>query len=100
MKEIVTLSRRVERKSETGVLKDIFEPYAVVRAEVVAQNSKRAMMRGEELYPTTRVFKMRTPPLVEGGDRIIHRGVTYVALAPVISTYERMQTVTAEQLNE
>ena len=100
LREVIELQRAERTRSATGDIVEVFKPYAVVRAEVLSQNSRRALAAGEQLYPTTRVFRLRLPPEVKGGDRIIHRGIVYLALPPAISPYEGVQTVTAEQVNE
>ena len=99
-REIIVIHRVARTVSDTGDIREEYKPFAVVRAQVVSQNVRRAMANGEELYPTTRVFRFRVPPEIVGGDRIEHRGQMYEALPPTISSYERVQTVTAELVNE
>lgn len=99
-REIVVIHRASRTVSDTGDIREEYKPFAVVRAQVVSQNVRRAMANGEELFPTTRVFTLRTPPELVGGDRIEHRGQMYEALPPTISPFERVQTVTAELVND
>lgn len=99
LREIVEIWRARRAENEVGEVVEDYWPVAVVRAEVLAQNVRKAMANGEELYPTTRVFRLRYPPLVQGGDRIKHNGVFYEALPPATDPRERVQTVTAELVN-
>ena len=100
LRERIEILRPRHSQSDTGDSRVAYESLGSVRAEVIAQNSKKALVRGEELYPMTRVFRLRIPPLVEGGDRIVYRGIAYEALPPVLSLSDKTQTVTCEQVNE
>jgi head-tail adaptor len=99
-REIIVIHRATRTVSDTGDVREEYKPLGVVRAQVTSQNVRKAMANGEELYPTTRVFRLRMPPEIIGGDRIEHRGQMYEALPPTISPYERVQTVTAELVND
>ena len=99
LREIVELWRCEREVTDSGEVSENYKAFGVVRAEVVSQNARRAMANGEELYPTTRVFRLRVPPLLQGGDRIKHNGRFYEVLPPSVSPYERVQTVTGELVN-
>lgn len=99
LREIIELWRCERSTTSTGDVKEDYKPFGVVRAEVLSQNARRAMANGEELYPTTRIFRMRVPPLLQGGDRIKYQGCFYEVLPPSVSPYERVQTVTGELVN-
>ena len=99
MREIVELWRCEREVTDSGEVSENYKAFGVVRAEVVSQNVRRAMANGEELYPTTKVFRLRIPPLLQGGDRIKHEGRFYEVLPPQVSPYERVQTVTGELVN-
>ena len=77
-----------------------WETVASVRAQVLQQRSSKAFNNGENWYPTARSFRLRIPPEVQGGDRIIYRGNTYVALPPKVWQRDGYQEVDCELLNE
>lgn len=100
MRDRITLQRPDTTRAANGESIQRFITYATVRAEVVQQRSSRAFNTGENWYPTARTFKLRMPPEVRGGDRIIHRGSTYVALPGKVFSRYGYQEVDCELLNE
>lgn len=101
LRERIELQRASgEKRAKNGERILEYVTYATVRAQVVQQRSARAFNLGENWYPTARTFKLRMPPEVKGGDRIIHRGETYVCLPPKVWSREGYQEVDCELLNE
>lgn len=77
-----------------------YETVAIVRAQVLQQRSSKAFNNGESWYPTARSFRLRIPPEVKGGWRIVYRGDTYVTLPAKVFTREGFQEVDCELLND
>ena len=100
LRDIIEIYRSEVITSENGDVRKEYTPLQCTRAEVTSQNARRAMAHGEELYPTTKVFRLRMPPELHGGDRIKYRGEFYECLPPSISPYGGEQTVTATLVNE
>ena len=100
LRERVTIYRPEIIRSENGEQIQEWKPCATVRVQVLQQKTSRAFSNGEVLYPTARSFKMRIPPEVKGGYRIVYRDETYVCLPPKVFVRERYQEVDCELLNE
>lgn len=98
--ERITLLRAKCTTMPNGEVKEDFVVYAEVRAQVIQQRSAKALTFGENWYPTARSFRLRTPPMVQGGDRIGYNGELYVALPPKVFRREGVQEVDCELLNE
>lgn len=98
--ERITLLRAKCTTMPNGEVKEDFVAYAEVRAQVIQQRSSKALTFGENWYPTARSFRLRMPPMVQGGDRIRHNGELYVALPPKVFRREGVQEVDCELLNE
>ena len=99
LREIVEIYRSEVVATESGDVREEYTLLQRARAEVTSQNARRAMAHGEELYPTTKVFRLRMPPELRGGDRLKYRGELYECLPPSISPYGGEQTVTATLVN-
>ena len=101
LRERIELQRaeHVGRADDGSVITE-FRTYATVRAQVIQQKSSRAFNNGENWYPTARSFKLRRPPEVKGGDRVIYRGETYVALPSKIFSREGYQEIDCELCDE
>lgn len=97
---ITILRPKVVARAGTGERVIEYEPVATVRAQVLQQRSARAFNNGENWYPTARAFRLRMPPEVKGGWRIIHRGDTYVTLPAKVFTRDGFQEVDCELLSE
>lgn len=97
---ITILRPKVVGRAGTGERVIEYEPVATVRAQVLQQRSAKAFNNGENWYPTARSFRLRMPPEVKGGWRIIHRGDTYVALPAKVFTRDGFQEVDCELLSE
>lgn len=100
LRESIELQRAQTRRAPTGETLEVYVTYATVRAQVVQQRSSKAFSNGENWYPTARTFRLRMPPEVKGGDRVIHRGETYVAYPPKVYQREGYQEIDCELYNE
>jgi head-tail adaptor len=100
LREKIELQRAKTGRSATGAVTEDFVTYAIVRAQVIQQRSAKAFSNGENWYPTARSFRLRIPPEVCGGDRILYRGEVYIALPPKVFAREGYQEVDCELYNE
>ena len=98
LRERIELQRATTVRGASGAVQMTFVTYATVRAQVVQQRSNKAFNNGENWYPTARSFRLRIPPEVRGGDRILYRGEVYVALPPKVFQREGYQEVDCELL--
>lgn len=98
LRERIELQRAETVRGANGETLQTFVTYATVRAQVLQQRSSKAFNNGENWYPTARTFCMRIPPEVKGGDRVLYRGETYVALPPKIYAREGYQEVDCDLL--
>ncbi|MBO7193716.1 MAG: head-tail adaptor protein [Bacteroidaceae bacterium] len=101
LRERIVLQRaeHVGRGADGSVITE-FRTYATVRAQVIQQRSSKAFSNGENWYPTARSFKLRIPPEVKGGDRVLYRGETYVALPPKVFERQGYQEIDCELCDE
>ena len=99
LRERIELQRAITRRASNGEQLQVFATYATVRAQVIQQRSNRAFNNGETWYPTARSFRLRIPPEVKGGDRIIYRGETYICLPPKVFVRDGFQEVDCELIN-
>lgn len=99
LREKIVLQRAKTVRSTNGEQLQIFESYATVHAQVIQQKSSRAFNNGETWYPTARSFRLRIPPTVKGGDRVIYRGDTYVCMPPKVFQREGYQEIDCELLS-
>ena len=93
LRERIELQRAKIRRSASGETMQEFVTYAKVRAQVIQQRSAKAFSNGENWYPTARSFRLRIPPEVKGGDRVLYRGETYVALPPKVFARDGYQEI-------
>lgn len=100
LRERVQLMRAEIDRSATGEQHETWKVYASPRAQVLQQRSSKAFGNGEQWYPTARTLKMRIPPEVKSGDRVILNGEQYVALPPRLFRREGYQEVDCELLSE
>lgn len=100
LRERIELQRATTTRSASGEVVQSFVTYATVRAQVIQQRTSRAFNTGETWYPTARTFRMRIPPEVKGGDRILYRGEVYVAMPAKVFLREGYQEVDCELYNE
>lgn len=98
LRERIELLRAKCSTRANGEVVETFEVYASVRAQVIQQRSSKALTNGENWYPTARSFRLRMPPMVQGGDRIRYLGELYVALPPKVYPRDKMQEVDCELL--
>ena len=98
LRDKVQLLRAETNVTPIGERREEWKMYAEVRCQVVQQRSAKAFNNGEQWYPTARTLVMRIPPQVQGGDRVILHGETYVALPPKIFTREGYQEVDCDLL--
>lgn len=99
LRERIELQRAETRRSTTGEVIQDYVTYATVRAQVIQQRTSRAFNNGENWYPTARCFRLRIPPEVKGGDRIIYRGEAYLCLPAKVFAREGYQEVDCELIN-
>lgn len=100
LREKIELQRARTGRSDTGAITQEFITYATVRAQVIQQRSAKAFNNGENWYPTARSFRLRIPPEVRGGDRVIYRGEIYIAMPAKVFVREGYQEVDCELYNE
>lgn len=100
LRERIELRRAKTARAENGEVLQVFETYATPRAQVLQQRSGKAFNNGENWYPTARSFRLRMPPEVKGGDRIVYRGETYLCLPPKVFAREGYQEVDCELVSE
>lgn len=99
LRERIELQRAETTRSTTGALIQEFVTYATVRAQVIQQRTSRAFNNGENWYPTAKCFRLRIPPEVRGGDRIIYRGEAYQCLPAKVFSREGFQEVDCELIS-
>jgi head-tail adaptor len=101
LRERIELKRlKVVGRTANGEQIEEFVTYAAPRAQVLQQRSSKAFNNGENWYPTARTFRLRLPPEIKGGDRILYRGEAYIAMPPKVFQREGYQEVDCELLNE
>ena len=100
LRERIVLQRAVTARASNGEVIQTFETYATVRAQVIQQRSSKAFNNGENWYPTARSFRLRIPPEVKGGDRVVYRGETYLCLPAKVFTRDGYQEVDCELISE
>lgn len=97
LRERIELKRlKVVGRTANGEQIEEFVTYAKPRAQVLQQRSSKAFNNGETWYPTARTFRLRMPPEVKGGDRIVYRGETYMAMPPKVFARDGFQEVDCE----
>ena len=99
LRERIELQRAEIRRAPNGEQLQVFVTYATVRAQVIQQRTAKAFNNGEAWYPTARCFRLRMPPEVRGGDRIIYRGETYQCLPAKVFSREGYQEVDSELIS-
>ena len=100
LRERIELQRAEETsRAANGEQLQVFTTYATVRAQVIQQRTAKAFNNGEAWYPTARCFRLRMPPEVRGGDRIIYRGETYQCLPAKVFSREGYQEVDCELIS-
>lgn len=100
MREQITILRAARERADNGEVIETYTPVAYVRAQVIQQRSSKALSNGENWYPTARSFRLRMPPVVRGGDRILYNGETYVCLPAKVFQREGYQEVDCDLLDE
>lgn len=98
--ERIELQRAKITRTASGAQPQTFETYATVHAQVIAQRTAKAFNNGEAWYPTARCFRLRIPPEVKGGDRIIYRGEAFLCLPPKIFARDGYQEVDCELISD
>lgn len=91
---------KVTRDVRTGEQLQEYVTIATVHAQVIQQRTAKAFNNGEAWYPTARCFRMRIPPEVKGGYRIIHRGEAYLCLPAKVFAREGYQEVDCELISD
>lgn len=99
LREKIVLQRAKMMRSTNGEQLQIFETYATVHAQVIQQKSSRAFNNGETWYPNARTFRLRLGPEIKGGDRVIHRGSSYLCMPPKVFQREGYQEVDCELIS-
>jgi head-tail adaptor len=100
MRERIELQRAKITRTASGAQSQTYETYATVHAQVIAQRTAKAFNNGEAWYPTARCFRLRIPPEVKGGDRIIYRGEAYLCLPAKVFAREGYQEVDCELISD
>lgn len=101
MRERIVIQRaRTSRDVHNGAQIQVYETIATVHAQVIQQRTAKAFSNGEAWYPTARCFRMRVPPEVKGGDRIIHRGEAYLCLPAKVFSRDGYQEVDCELISD
>lgn len=100
LRERIELQRAKIVRAANGEQLQTFETYATVRAQVIQQRSAKAFANGEAWYPTARSFRLRIPPEVKGGDRVIYRGEVYLCLPPKVFQREGYQEIDCELISD
>ena len=101
LRERIELQRaKMTARASNGEQLQTFETYATVRAQVIQQRTAKAFANGETWYPTARAFRLRIPPEVKGGDRVIYRGEVYLCLPPKVFQREGYQEIDCELISD
>ena len=100
LRERIELQRAKIARASNGEQLQTFETYATVRAQVIQQRTAKAFANGETWYPTARAFRLRIPPEVKGGDRVIYRGEVYLCLPPKVFQREGYQEIDCELISD
>lgn len=69
------------------------------RAQVTAQNGRKALNSGQMWYPTARVIKIRHNATVVPGMRVRHEGAIYEIVSVVQDTHDNSTTLNCEMVN-
>lgn len=99
LRETIELQRAETRRAPNGEQLQVFVTFATVRAQVIQQRTAKAFNNGEVWYPTARCFRLRIPPEIKGGDRIIYNGEAYGCLPPKVFRREGYQEVDCELIS-
>jgi SPP1 family predicted phage head-tail adaptor len=98
--ECIVIMRRVEERGAHGESVDTFVDYKTCRAQITAQNGRKALMNGEVWYPQTRAIKIRYDRSVQETMRVKHRGQVFEITAITHDLRDQSTTIAAELINE